>query len=323
MALTAGMTTSFAVGTAGGNREDLEDKIWDLYADDTWALTNLDKVEATGTYHEWLKDSLAAAGSNSALEGDEATFTTLTSPTRVGNYCRITKKTFLVSRTQNRVSKAGRSTESARQTVRKMRELKNDMEWAIVRGEGSAAGDVASARVSAGMESWMSTNQSRNGTKTAGTVTGFSSGIVASCAVATETAMSEGVLKSSIASAWAQGGDARVILTNTSTKSVVDGFTGVVTRNVDISRAQQATIIGAANLYVSSYGTHTVVVHRHIRAGTMLGVDPDFWSIAFLDAPFMEKLAKTGDGEKYQMIAEWTLVARNEASSFRITGIAT
>ena len=27
--------------------------IWDLYPDDTWALTNLDKTKASATYHEW------------------------------------------------------------------------------------------------------------------------------------------------------------------------------------------------------------------------------------------------------------------------------
>ena len=78
MALTAGMTTRYAVAAAGGIREDLEDKIWDLFADDTWALTNLDRVKANNTYHEWLKDSLAAAASNS--DGDIFTPNNILSP---------------------------------------------------------------------------------------------------------------------------------------------------------------------------------------------------------------------------------------------------
>ena len=322
MSLTTGMTTKYAVGTAGGLREDLEDKIWDLFADDTWALSNLDRVEANGTYHEWLKDSLAAAASNTALEGEEASFTTLASPTRVGNHCQITKKTFLVSGTLEAVAKAGRSTESARQTVRKMRELKNDMEYAIVRGQGSAAGDVASARVSAGMEAWISTNQKFAATSTGGTATGFSNGIVAAAGTATESSCSEGVFKSALTASWTQGGDARTILCNSSTKQIIDGFSGIVTRNINMVSGQnsQAQIIGAANVYVSSYGVHTVMLHRHVRAGSILCLDSDYWAVAMLRNPFMEQLAKTGDGTKYQMLAEWTLVSRNEAASAVVCG---
>lgn len=321
MALTAGMTTRYAIAAAGGIREDLEDKIWDLFADDTWALTNLDRVKASNTFHEWQKDSLAAAASNSALEGNEATFSTISAPTRVGNYCQITYKSFLVSGTMESVSLAGRASESARQTVRKMRELKNDMEYDVIRGHGSAAGDVASARVSAGMEAWISTNQTFVATSTAGTAAGYSSGIVAAIAAqATAASCSEGVFKSALTKAWNAGGDARTILVNSSTKAIIDGFSGIVTRQVNIAQTTQATVIGAANVYVSSYGVHTVMLHRHVRADSILCIDPDYWSIAFLRNPFMEQLAKTGDGVKYQMIAEWCLVSRNESSSSSVCG---
>ena len=51
MAAITGTTQSYGVGSGGGNREDLEDKIWDLFPDDTYMLSNIDKVKATGTYH--------------------------------------------------------------------------------------------------------------------------------------------------------------------------------------------------------------------------------------------------------------------------------
>ena len=323
MALATGMTTRYDIAAAGGIREDLEDKIWDLFPDDSWCLTNLDKVPATSTFHEWPMDQLAAAGSNTALEGNEASFTTLTAPTRGGNYCQITYKAFLVSGTLEAVRKAGRATEAGRQTVRKMRELKNDMEWAIVSRQGSAAGDRASARVSAGMEAWIATNQKFAQTSTAGTVTGLSSGIVASAATgATAGSLSDGAFKTALQAAWTQGGDPRIILTNASTKAIIDGLTGVVTRNIDMSASnpQQAKIIGAANVYVSSFGVHTVILHRHVTTDALLCIDPDYWAVAQLRAPFMEQLSKTGDGTKYHLIAEWCLVSRNEKASASIRG---
>lgn len=323
MAQVSGTTTVFSVGTAGGIREDLEDKIWDLFAEDTWALSNLDRVQANATYHEWLKDSLAAAASNTALEGNDASYATITNPSRVGNYCQITYKSFLVSGTLEAVSKAGRAREAARQAMKKMRELKNDMEFDIVRNHASMSGDVASARSSAGMESWIKTNIVYTATSTAGTTPGFLSGLVAAPTDATQVAASEGAFKSVLSGAWAQGGNARVVLVNASTKAVIDGFTGIVTRNIDMSRAnpQQAAIIGAANVYVSSFGIHMITLHRHVRGVTIMALDPEYWAIAFLRNPFMEELAKTGDARKYQMLAEWTLVCRNEAANGKLVGV--
>lgn len=324
MAQVTGTTTVFSVGSAGGVREDLEDKIWDLFAEDTYALTNFPHVTASNVYHEWLKDSLAAAGSNSALEGNDPTYSTVANPTRVGNYCQITEKNFLVSGTLEAVSKAGRAREAARQAMKKMRELKNDMEWAIVRNQASRAGDVASARTSAGMESWIATNdQVAQTTSLSQTTPGFLSGLVAAPTDGTQGAASEGAFKSMLALAWAQGGDARIILTNTSTKAVIDGFTGIVTRNIDMmnARPQQAAIIGASNVYVSSFGVHTVVLHRHVRGVAIMAIDPEYWAIAFLRNPFMAERAQTGDARKYEIIAEWTLVCRNEAANAKLSSV--
>lgn len=323
MAQATGTTTVHSVGTAGGNREDLEDKIWDLFAEDTWALTNLEHVKATSVYHEWMLDSLAAAGSNSALEGDEPTFSTVANATRVGNYCRITRKHFLISRTQDTVMQAGVSRLSARQAMKKMRELKNDMEYAIVRNDSSQAGDAASARVSAGMESWIATNYTVTTASSAATSPGFASGIVTAPTDATQSAASEGTFKTLFSKSWAQGGNASIVLCNTSTKAVVDGFSGIVTRNIDMSRSspQQAAIIGASNVYVSAYGIHTIKLHRHVRGVTIMALDPEYWAVAFLDNPFMEELAKTGDARKFMLTAEWTLVSRNQAASAKLVGV--
>ena len=328
MAQTAGTTTTYEIGTAGGLREDLEDKIWDLFADDTWALTNLDRIKANAVYHEWVMDSLAAAAANRQLEGDAVTYATVTAPIRVGNRCQISRNAFLVSGTLEAVAKAGRARESARQTVKQMRELKNDMEFALVRNQDSTQGVFGSARTSAGMESWIggaTATQPGNAipttVSTAGTSPGFASGVVSAPTDATQSACSEGVLRTALGLAWADGVDPRVILTNTSTKAVIDGFTGIVTRNVDISRQQQATIIGAANVYVSSFGVHTVVLHRHVRGVTIMCIDPDYWAVAFLRNPFMEQLGKTGDGHGYMLISEYTLVSRNQSANAKIVGV--
>lgn len=324
MAQLTGTTDTYRVGVAGGNREDLEDVIWDLFPDETQCLSTFDKVDATASYHEWLLDTLVAPTTNRQIEGDDASFVTVVSASRVGNFQQISRKTFLISRTQERVNKAGRRRESARQLTKQMRELKNEMEYAIVRNQASSAGGSGTARSTASIESWLATNEVLATTTSAATTPGFSGGTVASPTDSPSTlgALTVGTLNSALQGAWSSGGMATQILVGSTQKTAIDAFTGVATRFVDVDKAQQASIINAANLYVSSYGRHTVRLHRHVRASVVLCLDPDMWAVSFIDRPFMEQLAKTGDGTKHQILAEWGLISRNEAASGKVVACA-
>lgn len=129
MALLGGTTESYNLAT--GIREDLEDTIWDLFPLDTYCLTNFDRVDASDTFHEWQSDSLAGATSNRQLEGDDATFLTVSGPVRMGNYCQISRKTFLISGTMEAVNLAGRRSEIVRQGMKQMKELKREHSRAL------------------------------------------------------------------------------------------------------------------------------------------------------------------------------------------------
>jgi hypothetical protein len=339
MAQVTGTTWSNSV--AGGFtmatnvREDLEDVIWLLDPMDTWASTNLDRVDATATFHEWLQDNLAGATANRQIEGDDAAFTTANPAERVGNILQIARKTFIVSGTLEEVKKAGRSSEIKRLGTKFLKELKRDIEQALVTNQASSLGGAGTARSAAGMESWIegptSTSHSTPSnvvaaSTLAGTATtpGFSGGTVAAPTDGTTTAaLTESALKMALAGAWEDGGDPRIILANTTPKSAIDGFTGVATRFVDVDRTAKASIIASANVYVHSFGSPSMVVlSRYARQSVALCIDPEYWAVAYLRRPFMETLAKTGDAEKKQMLAEFTLVCRNSAASSKVVAIA-
>jgi hypothetical protein len=306
-------------------REDLEDVIWELDPMDTWCLSNFDKGKADNVYHEWLTDTLAGATANRQLEGDDTSFATAAGAKRVGNYCQISKKSFLVSGTLEAVKKAGRKSEVARLATKYMKELKRDMEQAICTNQGSSAGSAVTVRSSAGIESWLSTNvQLSTTTANNHSTPGWSAGVVASPTDgATTAALTEGALKSALEKSWTQGGDPTTILVGATQKKVIDAFTGIATRFVDSSPRKEAAIIGAANMYVSGFGSpHMVVLSRYVRSSVVLCLDPSYWSINFLRKPFVEDLAKTGDGTKKHMITEFTLVARNEAASAKVVACA-
>ena len=333
MAQVTGTTWTSSVANSitmtGNLREDVEDVIWLLDPMDTWALSNLERTTATNVYHEWLSDTLAGATANRQIEGDDASFATAAGGSRLGNYCQISRKTFLVSGTLEASEKVGRKSEIARLGVKLMKELKRDMEQAIITNQASSAGGSGTARSLASMESWITTSDnSGNGvratTTAAASTTGFSGGVVGAPTDGTTTAaLTETSLKTSLANAWSDGGDPRVILTASVGKNYIDAFTGIATRFIDSSPNKQAAIVGAANMYVSGYGSpHMVILSRYMRSSVVLGIDPEYWAVAFLRKPFTEPLAKTGDGEKRQLLAEYTLVARNPVASTKVVAIA-
>lgn len=326
MAAATGTSTRFGLA---GFREDLEDTIWDLFPEDTWALTNLDKVKATATYHEWQTDSLAGATANRVVEGDEATYSALTATTRVGNYTQTSRKTFIISGLAEATKAAGRRSEIARAGMKLMKELKRDIELALVGNQAGTAGGASTARSSAGMESWIAGPTSNPGTAgnavratttaDAATTIGFASNAISAPTDSTTTgALSKSALDSALQGAWEDGGNPRIILVGATQKAAIDGFSSIATRFVDIDRSSQAVITGAANVYVSDFGRHTVLLHRYMRSSVVLCIDPEYWAVAFIRRPFVETLAKTGDAEKRQMLTDFCLVSRNFAASSKV-----
>lgn len=337
MAQVTGTTWSNSVATfsMGTNvREDLEDVIWLLDPMDTYALSNFDKVDAQSTFHEWLSDNLAAAAANRQIEGDDPTYATAAPAERMGNICQISRKEFIVSGTLEVVNKAGRASEVKRLAVKLMKEMKRDAEFALIRNQASSLGGAATARSSAGIESWIEGPTSATAgtaanvvasTTTAATATtpGFSGGTVAAPTDGTTTgALTIGQLNAALQGAWDDGGNPSLLLVSAQNKNVIDQFTGVATRFVDVAKTSQASIIGAANVYVSSFGTHKVVLSRYARNNTVLCLDPEMWAVAFLRRPFVEALAKTGDAEKRELLMEYTLVCRNQFASSKVIGLA-
>jgi hypothetical protein len=77
---------------------------------------------------------------------------------------------------------------------------------------------------------------------------------------------------------------------------------------------QPTTIIGAADVYMSDFGTLSVVPDRFMRTRDALLLDPEYAALSYLRPFQTNDLAKTGDSEKTQLLCEFTLEMRNEAA---------
>ena len=146
-------------------------------------------------------------------------------------------------------------------------------------------------------------------------------GVVTDASTGSGGAITSAVLEYALEGAWAQGGNTDIIAVSATVKNTVKDFTSVATRNVDIGRRDQAVITGAADVYVSSYGVHRILLHRHVRTNVALCLDTSLWAVSSLRDFFMERLAKTGDGHKYALRYEGTLESRNYLGNSKVSSI--
>lgn len=317
-------TAGYQTYQAKGIREDLSKLIFDISPEETPMTKLCKKSKASNTKHEWQLDALDAhTAGNAHVQGDDSTGQTATPTVRAGNYTQILKKTVVVSRTLRSVEKAGREDELTYQLDKRMREIKRDLEASITQNTAATAGAAASAPTMAGAESWLATNKATVGQTTANATTpGLAAGGYVDVAPTdiTQGTLSETAVKNVIQLVWAAGGDPTVIMcAGTAKQKVSATFTGIATRFRDVPSKQQAQIVAGADTYVSDFGVHSVVPNRFMRSRTLLILDPTYWGLAALDGFKMEKLAKTGDADKFHIVGEYTLECRNEKASGKVT----
>jgi hypothetical protein len=294
--------------TSIGVREDLSDVIYSISPTDTPIMSSIGKSKATNTLHEWQTDSLAAATTNNALiEGDDATAASLSPTVRLNNLTQIVGKTVQVSGTLEAVDKAGRKSEKAYQLAKASSEIKRDIETILTANQAKSNGTATSAaRKMGSLLSWITTNVSKG---SAGTnPTGDGSDVRSDTTTRT---FLESMLKEVAQEIFTEGGTPKMLVVPPGLKATVSGFTGVAEQRY-VTGAEPTTIVAAAGAYLSDFGLISIVPDRFMRTTDALMLDPEYAAIAYLRPFQTNDLAKTGDSEKTQILAELTLEMRNE-----------
>jgi len=300
-----------------GLREDLTDVIYNISPTDTPLLNTLARTKATAVFHEWQTDTLAAATTaNAAVEGADASSGNLSLTTRLGNYTQIVQKTIQVSGTLESVNKAGRKSEKAYQLARASSELKRDIETILCANQGRSAGNSTTARTLGAMLSWIQTNTSKGTSGTDPTTIGVSVRSDGALRTFTET-----LLKTVVKSVYDAGGTPKVLLVGTGAKQKVSEFAGIAAQRYMAPADGPTTIIGAADVYLSDFGSISVVPSRFMRSRDAFVLDPEYAAVAYLRPFATNELAKAGDSDKTQILAELTLEMRNEAAHGLVTDI--
>lgn len=259
---------------------------------------------------------LASAANNKVEQGNEATLTSVSPTVRVGNRTQISEKVFGVTGTQEKVDKAGRRSEVAYQQAKKMVELKRDIEFAALQNTTAVAAASGTAPQARGVAGWLKTNNNMAND-------GVAPDPVNNTAPTdgTPRALTEVMLQDVGQKVWAAGGDPTMLFVPGAQRKTVSAFAGIADAVNDV-KARAATIVGTADVYVGDFGTYNIVNSRYQRDRDIFLIQPNMWDLLTLRPMRAQELAKTGDSINYMVNTEWTLKARNEASSGAIRDLS-
>jgi hypothetical protein len=296
-------------------RESLLDFVNMLDATDTQLLSGIKQATANNTYHEWIQESLESVGDNANAEAADAPADGSGDPTRLGNITQIFAKTAKISGTElgDNLKRVG-GNRMNRELTKKMKALKNDIEYALIRGtiaSGVASNSAASARRLKGVKSFISTNATN--------VSG--------------TSLTETILNDLFELVWTQGANVDAVYTPMKGKRRISAFTSGATKQVDLNDRR---LVNAVDVYESDAAKMVkLFAHRHVTVGIgagsassdyvttatpgfdVLGLQEDTWATAWYRKPFTKDLAETGDFNAKEIITELTLEGLQEKANVK------
>lgn len=301
---------AFSTNDAVGIREDLYDKIYNVDPDETPFLSAMPKVKASNVYHEWQTDQLdAPSATNAHIEGDDTVAGAITPTVRLGNYTQIFKKSVAIPGTLEATTRAGRGREIAYQKMLKAKAMKTDMEMSVFANNARNAGNDSTARELAGVPAWLTSNVSANG---GGEPTGDGTDARTD---GTPRALTDTLFDAVLKQIWDNSGlRPDCVYLGSFNKQAASGFNGATARDINVD-ASSKKLTTAIDIYEYDFGSVRFEPNRHVRARDAIIVNNSMWAWAELRPMFDEELAKTGDSKKMHIVAEATLVCRNEKAS--------
>jgi hypothetical protein len=283
-----------------GKKEDFEQVIYDITPTQTPFLSSIGSSTAEATLHQWMQDSLASVGSNILIEGaDAGAASTVTQVIKSAN-TQIFGKVVQVSGTAEAIGLHARTSDLANAIAKAGKELKRDIEHSFVGlGQSGTAGSG-----SAGRQLTSAANQiSATTTNTAGS----------------NRTLTEALILDVLEKTYNEGAEPNQIQVTPSHSLIVAGFAATSGRTRDFDTGTK--LVNAVDIYVSPFGSVSIVPNRFLQANTALVLDTEYWSRAVLRPMQTIQLSRTGDSDKRQMLTELTLVCKSDIASGKIDAL--
>lgn len=307
-----------AFGKNFDNATDKVDSLLSILRDispntDNYFVTNLAvSSPATNALHEWpVLNTARPTSVTGVIEGAEASYSDLTSPSRSNNYTVILDETIQISDTAANMGTITGEDPMAFHKDRALKRLKAKMEYVTVNGDVVArASGVASGMD--GFDSMISTN-----------VTFRSSGTSF-----TEAELNDMMEESYDAVSMEYIAD--LLVCPMIIKRRIAGFTSNLTRNID---ASDKKLDNEIRVYDSTVGqTVKIIPHKDVRktnvsatlgnALSVYALREELYKYSFLagSEPRFVPLARVGHSERGMYATEFTLISQAQEASVKRTG---
>lgn len=304
-----------------GVKEDIADIITNISPTATPFQSMIGSESMKQKLHQWQEDSLMAVSSTPVIEGANAPPASFQATVMRSNTTQIFTKTASTTGTMDVTETYGRSKELAYQLGLRSKELKRNLEYALVgTGQTMNAGSDTGARSFAGYQAQV--NPSVVYTNGTGGGLGFT-GTTPARAVITEAAV--------LATAQAlynAGADPNTLMVKPADSLNVAAFARGNSRT-QYTEADEKKLTNVISVYESPFGTLKVVMNRFIRGANAgdatsdaLIFEADMWRKLTLRNWFRQTLAKTGDATNVQILGEFSLKHRNYGASGYLTNLA-
>jgi hypothetical protein len=324
------ITDTYQTSSAQGkqNRETIiRNTIENIDPSETPFYSSLSRAPGIeGIKPEWVQDSLAAPSiTNAQVEGDQYVYTAVTQPVRIGNYTQISRKPFIVSKTQDVVSKVGPATEVGRNMARVGMELLTDIEASFLSNNASVGGLT---RYSAGLRAWTATCDVFSAGGASGGYNAGTGVVDAATNGTAQRAFTKELMDQALLACYNAGGKPTQCHLSPYAKSVFSTFmsdANVAQQRMTTSPRAQATIVGAADAYLSDWGLIDFIPNRQMprigadaAAHTEASRNVYFITPSMLEKGFLRDIAEdrdiapNADATARVIICEFTLVNRNE-----------
>ena len=255
------LTTTAASTAVVGMREELGDIVSVMDPAETpftsWLGTGSTQNTTT---HEWLITTLRSARRSPTAEGNVASNSTPKTTTRHKNVCEIIQEQFGVSKSTQAADIAGGAGSMSFQEMHKAKELKKDLELAVIGPQGWVASDP---REMGGIQAYAYTNTVGTG-GTAPVVTGTSAGGT-DVVYGTEQSLTVDLMNTKLQAAWQQGAIISLFFLSSAQKLAFDAQVPVdnlAEAHIDVTGATGVTVATTVAVWRSTFGQVKFIMDR-------------------------------------------------------------
>lgn len=280
-------------------REDLLGIITNLDPQETQLVSGLGTSSAKDIFHIWLIDTLKTAAYNGFVEGVAPSYADRTDPARIQNVCQISQVAYSVSDTERaQMASDAFSDRYTYEATKAFKELKNDMEFALMRGT-LVSGTGTAARGLRGLKNSLSL-------------------VTAQSLVS----LTEAMLNDYFQNVWNVGTTVNAVYAPMYLKRKISGFTAGSTKNID---ASDKRLVASVDIYQGDAAPNVkLFAHRYVTLASevaslnydIVGINEDLFKVAYLRKPKTVEMAKTQDATSGTVISEYTLENRHYNAGF-------